>query len=233
MGDEKKSTGAKKAVMTVILGVACGAAAVMVVAARRPMPSAGVAGDAASTAAVETSAANAAAVPSAEATAAPAAVATTPDAAKPGDKANPSAKPVKKVPAKTAAAPKAPEAATVPVQNSSAATAMIPMATPQAIEEPKAAATMEVPMATVTISGCLEHEGGTFRLKDTNGVSAPKARSWKSGFLKKGSAKIDVIDSGNRLKLHDHVGQRVSVSGMLEDREMHARSVQRVSTFCE
>jgi hypothetical protein len=232
MGDEKKSKGAKKAVMTVILGVACGAAAVMVVAARRPMTSAEVAGDVASTPAVEASAANAA-VPSVEATAATAAVATTPDAARPNAAANPTAKPVKKAPAKTAASPKAPVAATVPTQNSSAATAMIPMTTPEAIEEPKAAATMEVAMATVTISGCLEHDGGTFRLKDTNGVSAPKARSWKSGFLKKGSAKIEVIDSGNRLKLHDHVGQRVSVSGMLEDREMHARSVQRVATFCE
>ena len=84
-----------------------------------------------------------------------------------------------------------------------------------------------------TINGCLERDGADFRLKDTEGEKAPKGRSWKSGFLKKGSAKIDVVDSGNRLKLKDHVGQRVTVSGMLSDREMQARSLKSVAPSCE
>src|SRR5262249_1778849 len=43
---------------------------------------------------------------------------------------------------------------------------------------------------TVTINGCLEMtvDQDQFRLTDTGGAGAPKARSWKSGFLKKGSA---------------------------------------------
>ena len=90
----------------------------------------------------------------------------------------------------------------------------------------------EAPISA-TINGCLERDGDEFRLKDTEGEKAPKARSWKSGFLKKGSPKIDVVDSGNRLKLKDHVGQRVTVSGMLSDREMQARSLKSVSPSCD
>ena len=84
----------------------------------------------------------------------------------------------------------------------------------------------------VTITGCLERDDQTFRLKDTDGANAPKSRSWKTGFLKKGSASIEVVDAANRLKLNDHVGQRVSLTGILVDREMQARLLQRVSPSC-
>jgi hypothetical protein len=84
----------------------------------------------------------------------------------------------------------------------------------------------------VTITGCLERADETFRLKDTAGSEAPKARSWKSGFLKKSPATIEVIDGGNRAKLPTHVGQRVSVTGVLVDREMQLRSLQRVAPSC-
>jgi len=80
----------------------------------------------------------------------------------------------------------------------------------------------------VTLTGCLQHDDGTFRLKDTNGAEAPKSRSWKSGFLKKRAATVDVVDSANRLRLPSHVGQRVTVTGVLLDREMRARAVQRL-----
>jgi hypothetical protein len=86
--------------------------------------------------------------------------------------------------------------------------------------------------APVTITGCLERADETFRLKDTAGVDAPKSRSWKSGFLKKGSASIEVVDAANRLRLPDHVGRRVSVTGTLVDREMQIRSLQRVAASC-
>ena len=86
--------------------------------------------------------------------------------------------------------------------------------------------------AAVTITGCLERDDQTFRLKDTEGTDAPKSRSWKTGFLKKGSASIEVVDAANRLKLTDHIGQRVSLTGTLVDREMRARSLQRLSSSC-
>jgi hypothetical protein len=70
-------------------------------------------------------------------------------------------------------------------------------------------------------------------MKNVEGTDAPKARSWKSGFLKKGTARIEVMDASNRLKLADHVGERVSISGMLADRELQGRSLRRVASSCE
>jgi hypothetical protein len=84
----------------------------------------------------------------------------------------------------------------------------------------------------VTITGCLEREDETFRLKDATGVDAPRSRSWKSGFLKKGPASIEIVDAANGLKLPDHVGQRISVTGTLTDRAMQVRSLQRVAASC-
>jgi hypothetical protein len=86
----------------------------------------------------------------------------------------------------------------------------------------------------VTITGCLEErKDQTFRLKDTDGTEAPKSRSWKSGFIKKGSASIDLVAAANSVKLHNHVGERISVTGMLDDREMQVRSLQRVAESCD
>jgi hypothetical protein len=86
--------------------------------------------------------------------------------------------------------------------------------------------------APVTITGCLEQNDETFRLKDAAGADVPKSRSWKSGFLKKGAASIHVVDAAHRVKLTDHVGERVSVTGKLVDREMQVRSLQRVAASC-
>ena len=66
----------------------------------------------------------------------------------------------------------------------------------------------------VTVTGCLEQNHDGFRLKDTSGTDAPKSRNWKTGFLTKHSRTITIVDSGNRLKLGSHVGQRVSVGRM-------------------
>jgi hypothetical protein len=85
----------------------------------------------------------------------------------------------------------------------------------------------------VTITGCLEKNDDSYRLKETVGTEAPKARSWKSGFLKKGTANVEVVDAtNNRLRLQNHVGKRVSLTGTLKDREMRARSVQLVAKNC-
>lgn len=84
----------------------------------------------------------------------------------------------------------------------------------------------------VTIAGCLAQDGESFRLKDTSGADAPRSRSWKSGFLKKGPAAVDVVDASHRLKLTNHVGERVSVTGTITDGEMQVRSLHRVATSC-
>jgi hypothetical protein len=84
----------------------------------------------------------------------------------------------------------------------------------------------------VTITGCLERDDETFRLKDTVGEDAPRSRSWKSGFLRKRPATVEVIDASNRLRLNSHVGERISVTGTLEDKELQVRSLRRVASSC-
>ena len=84
----------------------------------------------------------------------------------------------------------------------------------------------------VTLTGCLERSGESFRLKDASGAEAPKTRRWTRAFLKKDPATVDVVDPAHTLKLADHVGRRVSVTGPLVDREMRARSLQRVASSC-
>jgi hypothetical protein len=85
----------------------------------------------------------------------------------------------------------------------------------------------------VTITGCLEENHDVFKLKDTEGVDAPKSRNWKTGFLTKHAASVTLLDQKNRMKLGSHVGERVSVSGMLSDRDIEVRSISRVANTCD
>jgi hypothetical protein len=43
---------------------------------------------------------------------------------------------------------------------------------------------------------------------------------------------VDVVDTRNRLKLEDHVGERVSATGTLVDGDMQLRSLRRVASSC-
>ena len=105
---------------------------------------------------------------------------------------------------------------------------------PEIARDVRPAAQNQVSMpAAVTIAGCLERDDEAFRLKDTSGADAPRSRSWKSAFLKKGSAPVDVVDASKRLKLTNHVGQRVSVTGTLSDGEMQIRSLRRIEGACK
>lgn len=125
--------------------------------------------------------------------------------------------------------------ATPPAASKSAAAT--PAAKP-AVAKAAAAAATPVPAApakavaesleVISLTGCLQHDDGAFRLKDTAGADAPKARSWKSGFLKKRPASVEIVDSANRLGLPTHVGQRVTVTGVLLNKEVRARAVQRL-----
>jgi len=132
-----------------------------------------------------------------------------------------------------------PDSAAIEADATTASVAIAPRTRANAADEAYAPAMVSAakepaaPLAAVTITGCLERaDETTFRLKDTVGADAPKSRSWKSGFLKKGSASIEVVDAAHSLKLPDHVGQKVSVTGTLVDREMQVRSLQRVATSC-
>lgn len=83
-----------------------------------------------------------------------------------------------------------------------------------------------------TIVGCLATSDDTFWLRDTSGADAPKARSWKSGFLKKRPSSIELVDGVTTRRLAAHVGQRIETTGLLLDREMRVKSL-RVLGSCE
>lgn len=86
--------------------------------------------------------------------------------------------------------------------------------------------------AFVTVIGCLEASDAGFRLTDTSGADALASRSWKTGFLRKRPAPIDLVDAASTLELPARVGQRVSATGTLLNHEMRARSLQSVSGSC-
>ncbi len=86
--------------------------------------------------------------------------------------------------------------------------------------------------APVTIFGCLERSNDTYRLTDTDGADAPKARSWKTVFLKKGAASVEVVDPSNRVRLSSHVGHRVGVTGTLSEKQLQVRSIRKISSAC-
>jgi hypothetical protein len=83
-----------------------------------------------------------------------------------------------------------------------------------------------------TIEGCLVQDDETFRLKNTSGEDAPKGRSWKTGFLHKGSKAVEVVDARHRLNLAGHVGERVSVTGMLDEKELQGSAIRKVAESC-
>ena len=86
--------------------------------------------------------------------------------------------------------------------------------------------------APVTIFGCLERSNDGYRLTDTDGADAPRARSWKTGFLKKGAASVEVVDPANHARLSSQVGHRVGVTGTLSERQLQVRSLRRISSSC-
>ena len=94
---------------------------------------------------------------------------------------------------------------------------------------PNAAAQNATP---VTIQGCLQAGNEGFWLKDMSGADAPTSRSWKSGFLKKRSASVEVVDATDSLQLANYLGQRVAASGPLTNRRLQVRSLYRVAGSC-
>ena len=83
-----------------------------------------------------------------------------------------------------------------------------------------------------SIEGCLVQDNDQFQLKNTSGEDAPRGRSWKSGFLHKSAKTIDVLDETHRLNLARHVGERVTITGILDERELQGTSLKRVAESC-
>ena len=134
----------------------------------------------------------------------------------------------------TSAASIVPEQATValaPIQQTPVANAQKPSTI--AAKAASAQSAGAVPGAEIaTIEGCLVQDADQFQLKNTSGEDAPKGRSWKSGFLHRSSKTIGVLDQNHRLNLARHVGERVTITGLLDDRELQGTSLKRVAESC-
>jgi hypothetical protein len=113
---------------------------------------------------------------------------------------------------------------TLAVEPGTRAPAVEPTATPDALGQ-----------APVTITGCLETtvDGAEFRLTDTEGIDAPRTRSWRSGFLKKRAAPVQLVELSDLLGLQKYVGHRVVATGLLTSRELRVRSLRSAGSSCK
>ena len=135
---------------------------------------------------------------------------------------------------RTQAATPAVTAPVAPVVMASAKPAAPAPAPAEKPAEPKSSDGKTVEAKLVSITGCLQRTDSGFVLKDTEGASAPKSRSWKSGFLKRSTSSIVLTnDASNPARFSDYVGRRVSVTGPLAEREMRVTSMRRLSPTCE
>jgi hypothetical protein len=106
------------------------------------------------------------------------------------------------------------------------------------VTEPKPAApSSSAATATrseVTITGCLEisTDGDEFRLADTEGADAPKSRSWRTGFLRKRTAPVNLAGARDPVTLKKNVGKRVTATGFLADRELQVSSLRVLGASC-
>jgi hypothetical protein len=89
--------------------------------------------------------------------------------------------------------------------------------------------------APVTITGCLEVSvnADEFRLTDTQGFDAPKSRSWRTGFIKKHSAPVMLVDLADSHAAQAQVGKRVAATGHLASNELRVSSLRVVSPSCD
>ena len=113
------------------------------------------------------------------------------------------------------------------VRTAALTSAPVPETTPE-VDSAPAEVTASTP---VTITGCLERKDDVYRLTDTSGELTPTSRSWKSGFLRKRSASIELIDAAH-LRLASFVGRRIETTGVVEDREMRVKTL-RVQGTCD
>ena len=85
-----------------------------------------------------------------------------------------------------------------------------------------------------TLTGCLRVDSNQFQLTDVKGSEGQSRRSWKTGFMKKKTAKnVEVVGASPNVKLIDHVGREVSIVGTRDDgSHLRASSIKRVATSC-
>ncbi len=135
---------------------------------------------------------------------------------------------------RTAVAVRAPSPAATNTDES-VARLVTPEAPPSALVPRSNGGAETLSSADVTITGCLEStvDGDQFRLTNTEGAEAPKARGWRSGFLKKRSAAVELVNFKDTSTLRRLVGHRVVTTGLLDSRELSVRSIASAGQTCD
>lgn len=86
----------------------------------------------------------------------------------------------------------------------------------------------------VTLTGCLHADDSKFTLSDLPDNQAPKGRSWKTGFILKTPKDVKVVAASSAVKLKDHVGHKIAVTGVRNGDKTHftARAIKHVAANC-
>src|SRR5262245_12743904 len=86
---------------------------------------------------------------------------------------------------------------------------------------------------SVTLTGCLQADGGKYKLTDLQGEKAPKGRSWKTGFITKSTKNVEVSTTAAGPKLKDHIGHEVTLTGVRNgETHLQAKSLKHVAAKC-
>ena len=125
-----------------------------------------------------------------------------------------------------------------PVESAKATGTVAAAPTHAAPEPARSAAAASAAIAgpsPVTITGCLEMsvDETEFRLTDTEGAEAPKSRSWRTGFLKKHSGSVALVELPDTHTAKAQVGKRVAATGVLTGGSLKLGALHVVSPHCD
>lgn len=85
----------------------------------------------------------------------------------------------------------------------------------------------------VTYVGCLRvaDHGDRVMLTDIGGPNAPRARTWKTGFITKRPISMEVMPVRG-MRLRDNVGRLVRVTGRRSGDDLYAQSITFAGATC-
>lgn len=97
--------------------------------------------------------------------------------------------------------------------------------------KPAPVASKTAPPAS-SLTGCRQNDGDRFNLTNLPEGQAPKGRNWKTAYVTTSTKDVEVVGA-SRLKLKDHVGHKVTITGTRDgDTRVKATSVKMVATRC-
>jgi hypothetical protein len=87
---------------------------------------------------------------------------------------------------------------------------------------------------SLTLTGCLHADGAKFMLSDMPENQTPKGRNWKTAYVMKTGKDVEVTPASSSVKLKDHVGHKIAITGVRNGDETHftARAIKHVAATC-